>query len=640
VRVVTVEGGMLALPGGLTRADVVIRGEHIAALTSDASTIDADERIDAANLLVMPGAIDVHTHFEEPDPNLLEGFATGGMAAAAGGITTVVEMPQAHPTTFDADLLAEKQELVCRNAIVDMALWGGVTLQNGQTADDLRAMAAGGIAAFKSFMASSSPFFPAVTSAHLRDAMEVIAPLGLPYGLHAEDDALMQSGLARLQAAGRKDPLAHAESRPPIVETVAVGVALALAQETGCPVHICHVASAGALRLIADAKRRGVAVTCETCPQYLVLSTDDLVRLAGFGRCAPALREPAEVEAIWTYLLDGTIDLVASDHCGYTIESKRPGADDIFAVPLGLQGIQTMLPAVWTAAVARGMTPERFVDLFSRNPARVFGLDDRKGSLAPGMDADLAMFDPNAEWTVTVDDGLSRQPWTPYEGMPIRGRVRRTLRRGDTIYDDRLRGAARVPAEPGSGALLRLRRDGLPGAGFAAAPIDDDRVDADAWRGEGDLPARDVARLQRHGRQRLLHRRAGCRRIGRFGDRVHRLKIGRADLLGAIGRVGDLHVQHQRRAVPFRIGDFHPHRTVDHVAHFRGIVDRAGLDRREQLVVVHRVRRSAARHDEPRRDDRDNQSNDERTRRAPIQARAAGFFDHACSDGERFEDRI
>ncbi|HET7093184.1 MAG TPA: amidohydrolase family protein, partial [Thermomicrobiales bacterium] len=344
-----------------------------------------------------------------------------------------------------------------RNAIVDMALWGGVTLQNGQTADDLRAMAAGGIAAFKSFMASSSPFFPAVTSAHLRDAMEAIAPLGLPYGLHAEDDALMQAGLARMQAEGRKDPLAHAESRPPIVETVAVGGALALAEETGCPVHICHVASPGALRLIADAKRRGVAVTCETCPQYLVLTTDALVRLAGFGRCAPALREPVEVEAIWSYLLDGTIDLVASDHCGYTIASKTPGAQDIFAVPLGLQGIQTMLPAVWTAAVSRGMTPERFVDLFSRNPARIFGLDRRKGSLAPGMDADLVVFDPNADWAVTVEDGLCRQPWTPYEGMPIRGRVRRTLRRGETIYDDRLLGAERVPANPGSGALLTPR---------------------------------------------------------------------------------------------------------------------------------------------------------------------------------------
>ncbi|HEX5499943.1 MAG TPA: amidohydrolase family protein, partial [Thermomicrobiales bacterium] len=365
--------------------------------------------------------------------------------------------PQAHPTTFDAGLLAEKQELVRRNAIVDMALWGGVTLQNGQTADDLRSMASDGVAAFKSFMASSSPFFPAVTSAHLREAMEIIAPLGRPYGLHAEDDALMQAGLARLKAQGRKDPLAHAESRPPIVETVAVGVALALAEETGCRVHICHVASAGALRLIADAKRRGASVTCETCPQYLVLTTDDLVRLAGFGRCAPALREPAEVEAIWPYLLDGTIDLVASDHCGYTVASKTPGADDIFAVPLGLQGIQTMLPAVWSAAVARGMTPARLVDLFSRNPARIFGLDHRKGSLAPGMDADVVLFDPNAEWTVTVDDSLSRQPWTPYEGMPIRGRVRRTLRRGETVYDDRLRGAERVPARPGSGALVMPR---------------------------------------------------------------------------------------------------------------------------------------------------------------------------------------
>jgi allantoinase len=386
---------------------------------------------------------------------MLEGFLTGSRAAAAGGVTTVVEMPQAHPTTTNVDLLRHKREIAERTTIVDMAFWGGATLTNGQTIDDLRAMADAGVSAFKSFMASSSPFFPAVDTARLKATMEIAAERGIPYGLHAEDDALLRDGIARMQAAGRTDAMAHAESRPPLVETVAVAAALAIAEETGAPVHICHVASAGALRLIADARRRGVAVTCETCPQYLVLDTDDLVRLRGFGRCAPAIRERSEVEAIWTALLAGTIDLVCSDHCGFTVESKQRGDEDIFAVPNGLQGIQTLLTSLWSEGVAaRGMAPEMAVRLLSEAPARIFGLAPRKGSLAPGSDADVVLFDPARTWTVTVEDHLHRQPWSPYAGKELTGRVLRTLRRGETIFDDQRQGRERITAAAGSGVLL------------------------------------------------------------------------------------------------------------------------------------------------------------------------------------------
>jgi allantoinase len=316
-------------------------------------------------------------------------------------------------------------------------------------------MAGEGAAAFKSFMASSSPFFPAVDHAQLLWAMHQAARLDLPYGLHAEDHQLLAHGLDRMRAAGRKDPLAHAESRPPLVETVAVNTALLLAAKTGCHVHICHVASAGALALIREAKERGVRVTAETCPQYLMLDTGDLVRLAGFARCAPALREPAEVDAIWEYVLDGTIDLICSDHCPYTAESKRAGADDVFQAPLGLSGVQTLLPAFFSEAVVkRGLPPERFVSLISANPARIFGLYPRKGTLAIGADADIALLDPNAIWTVNVDDALHKQKWTPYEGKEITGRVVRTIRRGETIFDDRLPGDDRMTARPESGRYL------------------------------------------------------------------------------------------------------------------------------------------------------------------------------------------
>ena len=452
---VIIENGTIVDEGGAFTADVVIADERIAALTLDASDWSAVEHIDATGLWLLPGGIDTHTHFEEPDPRLLEGFTTGGAAAAAGGLTSVIEMPQAHPTTITAELLRQKQHLVEQNAVVDMALWGGVIGPPGQTVSDLDRMAADGAAAFKSFMASSSPFFPVVDHAQLLWAMREAKRLDLPYGLHAEDHQLLCDGLDRMQAAGRKDPLAHAESRPPLVETVAVNTALLLAAETGCHVQICHVASAGALALIRAAKERQVRVTAETCPQYLMLDTRDLARLAGFARCAPALREQAEVDAIWGYVLDGTIDLICSDHCPYTVESKQAGEDDIFQAPLGLSGVQTLLPAFFSEAVVkRGLPVERFVSLISANPARIFGLYPRKGSLAIGADADIALLDPNATWTVAVDDVLHKQKWTPYEGKEITGRVVRTIRRGETIFDDRLPGDDRVTACPGSGKFL------------------------------------------------------------------------------------------------------------------------------------------------------------------------------------------
>jgi len=456
-RRVVVHGGTIVTEAGEVRADLVVEGERIAGIVADAGEVEADERVDAGGLLVLPGGIDVHTHFEEPDPGpaFREGFATGGAGAAAGGITTVVEMPQAFPTTVTAEQFREKVGLVERHAVVDMALWAGVIGEPVQTGDELRAMAAAGAAGFKSFMASSSPFFPAVDAAQLYQAMRVIAETGLPYGLHAEDGALLADGLRRTQGAGRTDPLAHAESRPPLVEEVAVNTALLLGERTGCHVHVCHVASSGALRLIAAAKARGQAVTAETCPQYLALDTADLLRQKGFARCAPAIRERAEVAAVWPFVLDGTVDLVCSDHCGYTVDSKRPGEEDIFAVPLGLSGIQTLLPVFFDEAVnRRGMPLRQFARQMAGNPARIFGLAPRKGAIQVGADADLVLFDPARSWTVRGEEMRHRHTWTPFEGRRVTGRVIRTLRRGETIYDDRVEGAAQLPGVPGSGRFL------------------------------------------------------------------------------------------------------------------------------------------------------------------------------------------
>lgn len=449
-RRVIVHGGLLGTETGAYRADLVIEGERIAAITLDASGLDAAERIDATGKIVVPGGVDVHTHFKEPADPLVEGFHTGSLGAIAGGITSVVEMPQATPHASRGEHIREKRRLGEAHAIVDFALWGAAI---NQDLAEIEEMLDEGVVGIKSFMAGSSPSFPAATDATLLEVFTRLAGTGIPYGLHAENDHLLQAGIARMQAAGRKDALAHAASRPPIVEVEAVARAIFFAEQTGGFAYICHASTVGALEQVRVARARGVQVAVETCPQYLALDEEDLRRLGPFGRCAPAIRPRSEVEGLWRFVADGTLDVLSSDHCGYTIESKEAGLDDIWQAPLGLSGIQTMYPVAFDEMLhRRGLDLATFVRLSATNPARIFGLYPRKGTLQVGADADIAIYDPDATWTVRGSDMLHRNKWTPFEGREVRGRVVRTLVRGRTVFLHD--GEPIVTAEPGHGRFL------------------------------------------------------------------------------------------------------------------------------------------------------------------------------------------
>lgn len=447
---VVIQGGVLGTEDGAVRADLVIEGHRITSITLDAGHIEADERIDASGMFVVPGGIDVHTHFRDPDPSMVEGFYTGSLGAIAGGITSVVEMPQAQPTSSQAAHIREKRGVGSAESIVDFALWGAAI---NQDLHHIEEMIDEGVVAIKSFMAGSSPGFPAATDATIVDVLTLLADTGIPYGLHAENDDLLQAGIARMQAQGRKDPRAHAESRPPLVEIEAVSRVILLAEQTGGYAYICHSSTGAAVELVKDARERGVLVSIETCPQYLALDEEDLVRLGPFGRCAPAIRKRDEVEALWGFVEDGTMDVISSDHCGYTIESKQAGMDDIWQAPLGLSGVQTMLPVVFDQMLHhRDLQIDDFVRLTAANPARIFSLYPRKGVIMVGSDADLAIYDPNAVWTVRGEDALHRNKWTPFEGKKIQGRVVRTMIRGNTVYE--FNGQALVTGEKGSGRFL------------------------------------------------------------------------------------------------------------------------------------------------------------------------------------------
>jgi allantoinase len=439
-----VSGGLVVTPSGTTACDVVIEQGRFTGLLEGSSGIDADERIDATGLVVLPGGIDGHTHFLQddpentdaalaaPHPEEFDGFTNGGRGAAAGGVTTVIEMPQADPSTVTGELYHRKIDLAAHDAVVDYALWGGAI--PGRTTSDLADMVEAGAVGFKAFTCNSDPTYPGLDDAQLMQTLEFLKDTPVMLGLHAENDALLQRGLAEMRSAGRTDPMAHAESRPPIVEIEAVNRAIFFAERTGGWAHIVHMSSPGSAELIRQAKQRGVRITCETCPQYLALDLDDLARLGPFAKCAPAIRAREEVEMMWRYVADGVIDCLTSDHCAFTAEVKRSGRKDIFDAPNGLAGIQTLVPVFISEARRRGLSWERIAQMTSETPALLWHLAPKKGAIRVGTDADLILLDPEGSWEVRGDDLLHTHKWSPFEGRTLQGRIIRTILRGETIY--------------------------------------------------------------------------------------------------------------------------------------------------------------------------------------------------------------
>jgi allantoinase len=449
--VTVVHGGTVVTETGEQPLDVVIEDGVIAALMHDGTAIEG-HKLDASGCTVMPGGVDIHTHLREPSAIDREGFYTGTASAVAGGITTVGEMPQAQPLVRDPESFAIKQELAAAHSICDFALYAAAV---GQDRDELFALHDAGVTMMKAYMCESSPGYPRLDDPGMVATMEMLAEIDLPLIVHAENDDLVGAGLARMAAAGRRDPQAHADSRPPLVEVEAIARAVRFAAHTGARLHVAHVSTPEGAEIVKAAAAAGAKVTCETCPQYLLMDHGDLNRLGTWARCAPSIRAREDVERLWDYVLDGTIASIGSDHSPYTVAEKEAGLEDIFKAPLGLNVIQVMLPAVRDEAVnRRGMSMAQFARLSATNPSEIVGLRPRKGAIEIGADADLTIWDLYADWTVTREQLFTKHPWTPLEGKRIRGKVRTTIRRGEVVFDD---GA--VLGEPGSGVFLIGRRE-------------------------------------------------------------------------------------------------------------------------------------------------------------------------------------
>jgi allantoinase len=460
---VLISGGTVAADYGLFDADILVRDGRIAALGHGGTLFDgADEVIDARGLVVLPGAVDPHAHFEDPGHTEREDFTTGTSAAAAGGITTVIEHPLTYPPVTNVALYREKREMARRKVIIDFGLWGALT---PPSLEHMEGQWREGAAAFKAFMPISDPSYPNVTDAELLRGMQTAARLDALVLIHAESESLLQANRARLQREGRTDIMAHPESRPPLVEEEAVHRALFLAASAGVRVQIVHGSSPVSVDLVTDARRQGHPATIEVCPHHLLLDMDDYRRLGPWGCCAPALRERELVEGMWARVLRGEIHSLVSDHAAYTREEKERGLEDMLECPLGCQVIQETVPLVLSEALhRRGMSLPDFARFSATNSARAARLYPRKGTILPGSDADFALYDLQAEWTVDPrEQQFSKNPWSPFEGRRVRGRVVRTIVRGATVYCE-----GEITASPGHGAFLSSQDEHRLGPGTAA----------------------------------------------------------------------------------------------------------------------------------------------------------------------------
>ncbi|MCG8469113.1 MAG: allantoinase AllB [Gemmatimonadetes bacterium] len=441
-------------------ATLVIEDDRIASIES----FGADESIDVGDLVVLPGLTDTHVHVNEPGRTEWEGFETASRAALSGGVTALVDMPlNSDPVTTTLEALEAKRAAAAARCSVDYGFWGG--LVPGAVAR-LASLREAGALGFKAFTIESGiAEFPPVDRSTLRRAMSILADLDVPLLVHAEAADVVARATdavrARLGVSGDTDVYADwLASRPAAAEAEAIAGLTELASSTGCHVHVVHVSSAAGVDRVRAAKECGAPLTAETCPHYLFFRADDVSAGDAAFKCAPPIRGDADRAALWGALRDETIDLVATDHS--PVPERLKAGRGFFGAWGGIASLGLALSAVWTAGRSHDVEMEQLARWLGERPARLAGIGDRKGTLRRGADADLALFDPDAEVVVGPEHLRFRAKVSPYRGVRLRGAVRATFRRGRLAYVDP--DDARIPeawieatagSDGGSGMWLR-----------------------------------------------------------------------------------------------------------------------------------------------------------------------------------------
>jgi allantoinase len=437
-----IRGRRVVCPDGERSASIQVDNGRIVSVGSfdDVPAGSGAEVVDAGDLLVSPGIVDSHIHVNEPGRAEWEGFDTATRAAAAGGVTTVVEMPlNSIPATTTLSALRAKHDAARGRCHVDVAFWGGVVPGNEA---ELEPLVDAGVRGFKCFLVPSGvDEFEHVDALTLRRAMPILSRRRVPLLVHAELPHYLRPHHGN--PASYRD---YALTRPAAAEVAAIEMMAALARETGAHVHIVHVSSSDGVRAIAEAQASGVQMTGETCPHYLTIVDADIPDGATEFKCAPPIRSAADREGLWRGLKSGTLALVATDHSPAPPSMKCPG--DFLRAWGGIASLELSLAVVWTDARERGLTPSDLARWMSAAPASLAGLAGRKGAIVRGADADLVLWDPEGQFTVEPSRMEQRHKLTPYAGRQLRGLVHETFVRGQRVWSkSRLAGA-------GSGQLL------------------------------------------------------------------------------------------------------------------------------------------------------------------------------------------
>jgi len=427
-----IRGHHVVLPTGERAASIHIDNRTIVDVRDYGDLGDGAEVVDADPLVIMPGLVDSHVHINEPGRTDWEGFDTATRAAAAGGITTIVDMPlNSIPATTSVAALNAKRDAARGQCHVDVAFWGGIVPGNH---DHLEPLIDAGVRGFKCFLTPSGvDEFANVSESDLRCALPMLARVLPPRPLlvHAEDPSLLGSP--------QGDPRSYATflaTRPAEAEVSAIRTIARLADEYHVTAHIVHVSSAEGVEAVAAAQAAGVRLTAETCPHYLTFTASEIADGATPFKCAPPIRSAEHREALWRALRDGVCSLVASDHSPAPATMKRVDSGDFISAWGGIASLELSLRAVWTEAVIRGFQLADVVRWMSEQPASLCGLDARKGAIKPDADADLVLFDPDARTTVTGAALMQRHKLTPYDGRVLRGEVRATYVGGVNVWRD------------------------------------------------------------------------------------------------------------------------------------------------------------------------------------------------------------
>jgi dihydropyrimidinase len=461
---IAITGGEVVTATDRYRADVLVDGERIAALGDASSWPDIEREIDASGKLVLPGGIDTHTHLESPSDGFTtrtaDDFRTGTIAAAHGGTTTIVDFVKAEPGSGIYDSYQRRVERAAASCVVDFAFHPVVPVSAGtdDSIRQLRRLASEGARSWKFFMAYPGTMM--VGDDVLITGFRAAAEEGVLPMVHAENGHMVADATRRLVEAGRVAEDDHHDAHPHGAEGEAVHRAVAIAEEIGSPLFVVHVSSRLAAEEIAAARSRGLPVFGETCPQYLVRALEDYAGTgfpaAGYV-CSPPIRERANQEHLWQALRTGVLSTIGTDHASFTLHDaadlppqKPRGRGNFPKIPNGVPGIEDRLMVMYESGVVGGrFGPNRFVELTSTAPAKLFGLYPRKGTIAPGSDADIVVWDPAAEHVISARTHHMRADYNLYEGMRVTGRPAVVLARGEVLA-----GPGAVSMEPGRGSLI------------------------------------------------------------------------------------------------------------------------------------------------------------------------------------------